>query len=142
MSNKIPAWFAKWQIKQVYLCFAWASKVLKITKIRQLNIPRHTELSIKSFWKHIKKTPLYLQYFQDSKDSQLRKRTFMFNLLYTIDSSFVKDKVIMSNEYRKSVMKMDEVSILRSRKNYSKKFRILAYYQVSTNSSYKFRNKR
>ena len=32
----------------------------------------------------------------------------MFNLLYSIDPSFVKEKVIMSNEQRKSVEKMDE----------------------------------
>ena len=79
-----------------------------MTEIKQVNVPRLPELNVKSFWKHIKKTPRYLEYFPDYKDSQLPDRVSMFNMLYTIDPDFIKQKVIESNDLRKSIAKEDE----------------------------------
>ena len=64
-------------------------------------------LYIKSFWKHIKKTPRFLEYFPDYKYSQLPER-FYVNMLFTIDPDFVTEKVIESNTQRKSITKEDE----------------------------------
>ena len=76
--------------------------------MKQVNIPKNPDLNVKSFWRHIVRTPHYLEYFPDYKDSQLPERTYMFNLLFTIDPDFVISKVKQSNKKRDVVTKETE----------------------------------
>ena len=85
--------------------------------MKHVNFPKHPELKVKRFWKHIQKTPKYLEYFPDYKDSQLAERVLMFNLLYTIDPDLVVNKVIESNNERKLITKEIEREYIKIKSN-------------------------
>ena len=65
-----------------------------MSDLKQINVPRYSELNAKSFWKFITKSVPKLRYFLDYKASQIPDKTNIFNILYTIDQNFVLDKII------------------------------------------------
>ena len=82
--------------------------MIRIVEVKHANVPKNPDLNVKSFWRHIARTPEYLEYFPDYKDSQLPERTYMFSMLFTLDPDFVISKVNQSNEKREVVTKETE----------------------------------
>ena len=67
--------------------------MLQQTKVKSITVSRYSELSVKSFWSHIKETPKYLVYFPDYKPNQLHECNFMFETLLTIDENLWLEKL-------------------------------------------------
>ena len=62
-------------------------------EIKGVNVPKYHELKVGTFWKIIKENPIYLSYFPDYKEGKLPQWQYMFDLLYTIDESFVANLI-------------------------------------------------
>ena len=69
--------------------------------IKSVNVPSYPELKVESFWKIIKSTPHYIEYFPDYKQSKQPPREYKFNLLHTIDPELVEDKIMECHRNRK-----------------------------------------
>ena len=62
-------------------------------EIKGVNVPKYPELKVETFWKIIKENPIYLSYFPDYNEGKLPQRQYMFDLLHTIDESFVENLI-------------------------------------------------
>ena len=74
--------------------------------IKKVNVTSYPELKVESFWKKIKSTPHYLEYFPDYKPSKYPPRDYLFNLLHTIDPDLVESKIMESHNSRKIMPKL------------------------------------
>ena len=90
-------------------------QMIKMSDLKQINVPRYSELNIKSFWKQITKSVPKLRYFPDYKASQIPDRIYLFNILYTIDPHFVLDKIIQVQKTKvvENKEEKDEVIIIK-----------------------------
>ena len=66
-----------------------------------MNVPRYPKLKVESYWKIIKSTPHYIEYFPDYKQSKQSLREYLFNLLHTVNPQLVEDKTMECHRYRK-----------------------------------------
>ena len=62
-------------------------------EIKGVNVPKYPELKVDTFWKIIRENPIYLSYFPYYKEGKLPQRRYMFDLLSTIDGSFVENLI-------------------------------------------------
>ena len=82
--------------------------MFKSYNIKSAYVPSYSELKVENFWKMIKSTPYYLEYFPDYKPSKLFPREFLFNLLLTIDPELVENKIMECHNDRKVVIKLED----------------------------------
>ena len=86
--------------------------MIKMFDLKQINVPRYSELNVKCFWKQITKSVPKLRYFPDYKTSQIPDKTFLFNILYTIDLNFVLDKIIQVQNIKVVENKEEKMKLL------------------------------
>ena len=80
--------------------------------IKSVYVPSYPELRVESFWKVIKSTPRYIEYFPDYKPSKLPPREYLFNLLNTIDPDLIEDKIMECHNDRKVGVKLEDSNFI------------------------------
>ena len=58
-----------------------------------------------------------MRYFPDYKDSQLPERPFLFNVLNTLDSKFIKEKISLVEEEKVMEQKIEENEVIVIRRD-------------------------
>ena len=98
-------------------------------EIKGVNVPKYPELKVDTFWKIIKENPIYLSYFPDYKERKLPQRQYMFDLLYTIDESFVENFIqdCHMNRRIKPNFDINECVEIMNSYHYSSKIELLVY---------------
>ena len=86
--------------------------MLRYNEIKPVKIPKYPELNVKEFWEVVKSHPGLIVYFPDYKTSQFPKRDYFFNLLFTLDSEFIIQKVEEANERREIKEGTDEEDMI------------------------------
>ena len=102
-----------------------------------MNVPKYPELKVDTFWKIIKENPICLSYFSDYKKEKLPQWQYMFDLLYTIDESFVENLIqdCHTNRIIKPIFDINECVEIRpdlmeeimNSYHYSSKIELLVY---------------
>ena len=91
--------------------------MFKVSEVTQINVPNYAELNVKTFWKYIQSKEYLKKCFPDYKDSQTPERKYLFNLLYSIDSKFVLDKITTAQKNRVIDSKIEQNQIIEIRKD-------------------------
>ena len=91
--------------------------MFKVSEVTQINVPNYAELNVKTFWKYIQSREYLKKCFPDYKDSQISERKYLFDLLYSIDSKFVLDKITTAQKNRVIDNKIEQNQIIEIRKD-------------------------
>ena len=86
--------------------------MIKMKDIMMIEVPLYPRLIWRDFWKFIKTKENWLRYFPDYKDSQLPERPFLFNVLNTLDSKFIKEKISLVEEEKVTEQKIEENEVI------------------------------
>ena len=74
-------------LKQI---FADEKKLLKLSELRVVNVPKYDELSVKNVFQNLKEDKEFMQYFPDVfPKGREPDRTYVFNVLNTIRPDYV-----------------------------------------------------
>ena len=88
-------------LKQV---FANEKKLLKMSMLRSVNVPKFDEVSVKKIWPMIKEDPDVLIYFPDEyPKGREPDRQYTFNVLNTIRPEFLKNAIEHAYKVRNAV---------------------------------------
>ena len=76
-------------------------QLLKMSEVKQVNIPKFDELSVKNLFPKFKEDADVMSYLPDRLPSgKLPDRTYFFNVLNTVRPEYVKEMVEHANKLR------------------------------------------
>ena len=78
-------------LKQI---FANEKKLLKLSELKTVNVPKYDELGVKNVFKKLKEDKEFMQYLPDSfSKGREPDRTYVFNVLNTIRPEYVSNLI-------------------------------------------------
>ena len=76
-------------------------KLLKLTKVRQVNVPCYDELAVKKFYPIMCGDDQFMQYMPDpTPDGRLPERSYFWNVAHTLDPRYVQMLIQKASEKR------------------------------------------
>ena len=80
---------------------AEAKKLLELSAVRHVNMPRYDELAVKKFWPLMQQDAAFMQYMPDpTPDVRLPDREYFWNVLHTLQSEYVQKLIVHANKQR------------------------------------------
>ena len=74
-------------------------KLLELRQVKYVNMPHYEELSVKKFWPRVQSDDNFMRYMPDPiPDGRLPDRTYFWNVLSTVQNSYVKNVMNHANE--------------------------------------------
>ena len=83
------------------LVFADKKRLLKMSEVRFINVPKYEELSVKNLFPHLKNDKTFMMYFPDKyPQGHPPDREYFFNVLNTLNTQYVSDIIKHANQLR------------------------------------------
>ena len=78
-------------------------RLLEINKVKYVNVPHYDELSVKKFWPRVQSDDDFMKFMPDpTPDGLLPDRTYFWNVLNTVQTTYVRNVIQHANEQRMS----------------------------------------
>ena len=79
-------------------------KLLKLSEVNFVSVPRYNELAVGVLWPHLQKDKVFMQYFPDKMPAKhLPDREYFFNILNTVKPEYLQKDIAHSNAQRNHV---------------------------------------
>ena len=74
----------------IKLVLAEKKKLLSMSELKQVHVPKYDELSVKKFWPLMQQVNDFMAYMPDpTPDGRLPDRQYFWNVLNTVNSDYV-----------------------------------------------------
>ena len=84
---------------------AYKKKLLKLTDVKFICVPKYEELSVKNLFPHLQKDPIFMMYLPDKyPKGHPPDREYLFNVLNTLNSEYMSKVIAHANLCRNHVV--------------------------------------
>ena len=89
--------------------FAGRKKLLKLSDVKHIIVPKYDELSVKLLFPHLKNDPVFMLYLPDRfANGHPPDRDYLFNVLNTLKPEYVSNIISHASKLRNHVVEEDQ----------------------------------